>query len=164
MARIEAIGNMNDVKFAIRQLLKNPGFTTVAVLTLALGIGACTAMFSVVNGVLLRALPYDQPGQLVLLWEDPSGKGQDRNSVAGALFADWKEQSATMEMSAVRRVYLNLTGEGRPERLNVIRVSANYLQILRVQASLGRGFFPDEDQAGKDRVVVVIPPIRQRLN
>ena len=147
---------MNDLRFGLRMLAKNPGFTTVAVLTLALGTGACTAIFSVVNGVLLQALPYDQPGQLVQLWEDPSGKGQDRNSVAGAQFADWKEQITTMEsISVVRRVNLNLTGAGRPERLSVHQVSASYLSILRLRPFLGRGFLPDEDQPGKDRVVVL---------
>lgn len=147
---------MPDLKFAFRQLLKNPGFTAVAVLTLALGIGACTAIFSLVNNVLLRALPYDQPGQLVQLWEDPSGKGRDQNSVAGAQFADWKEQVSTMEnISVIRRVNFNLTGEGRPERLNVHQVSASYLRILRVPPFLGRGFQPDEDQPGRDRVVVL---------
>ncbi|MBI5383192.1 MAG: ABC transporter permease [Verrucomicrobia bacterium] len=147
---------LQDIRFGLRMLWKNPGFATVAVLTLALGIGACTAIFSLVNGVLLRALPYDQPGQLVQLWEDPSGKGQDRNSVAGAQFADWKEQVTSMEgISVVRRVNLNLTGEGRPERLSVHKVSADYLQILRLQPFLGRGFLPDEDQPGKDRVVVL---------
>jgi len=147
---------MNDLKFAFRQLWKNPGFTAVAVFTLALGIGACTAIFSIVNSVLLRALPYDQPDQLVQLWEDPSGKGQDRNSVAGAQFADWKDQITTMEnISVVRRVSLNLTGEGRPERLSVHQVSASYLSILRVRPFLGRGFLPDEDQPGKDKVVIL---------
>jgi len=145
-----------DLGFAWRLLRKNPGFTTVAVLTLALGIGACTAIFSIVNGVLLRALPYDQPGQLVQLWEDPSGKGREQNSVAGGEFADWKEQTTTMEsISVIRRVNLNLTGEGRPERLSVHKVSASYLQILRVRPFLGRDFLPDEEQPGKDRVVVL---------
>jgi predicted permease len=152
-----------DLRFGVRMLRKNPGFTVVAVLTLALGIGSCTAIFSVVNGVLLRALPYEQPGQLVHLWEDPSGKGRDKNSVAGAQFADWKEQSATMEsLSAIRRVNLNLTGEGRPERLGVHRVSAGYLQILRVSPAFGRGFLPDEDQPGKDKVVVLTHQLWQR--
>jgi predicted permease len=147
---------LQDIRFGLRMLRKNPGFTTVAVLTLALGIGACTAIFSVVNGVLLKALPYDQPGQLVQLWEDPSGKGREWNSVAGAQFADWKEQTTMMEgISVIRRVNLNLTGEVRPERLSVHKVSANYLQILRMRPFLGRGFLPDEDQPGKDRVVVL---------
>jgi predicted permease len=147
---------MNDLRFAFRQLVKSPGFTAVVVLTLALGIGACTAIFSVVDGVLLRALPYDRPEQLVQLWEDPSGKGRDKNSVAGAQFADWKEQSSTMEsLSVVCRVNLNLTGEGRPESLNVLKVSASYLQILRVSPPVGRGFLPDEDQPGNANVVVL---------
>lgn len=154
---------IQDARYGLRMLAKNPGFTAVAVLTLALGIGACTAIFSVVNSVLLRALPYDHPGQLVQLWEDPSGKGQDRNSVAGSQFADWKEQSATMEnISAVRRVNLNLTGEGRPERLNVLQVSAGYLQALRVQPFLGRGFLPGEDQPGKEKVVILTDQLWQR--
>jgi len=147
---------LQDLRFGLRMLAKNPGFTAVAVLTLALGIGACTAIFSVVNRVLLQALPYDQPGQLVQLWEDPSGKGQDRNSVAGGEFADWREQITTMEnISVLRRVNLNLTGEGLPERLSVHQVSASYLSILRLRPFLGRGFLPDEDQPGKDKVVVL---------
>ena len=82
---------MNDLKFAFRQLLKNPGFTAVAVLTLALGIGANTAVFSVADAVLLKALPYDGPGQLVQVWEAPQpGK---RNSVAPGAFLDWKEHA-----------------------------------------------------------------------
>lgn len=154
---------MNDLKFAFRQLRKNPGFAVVAVLTLALGIGGCTTIFTVVNGVLLRALPYNQPEQLVQLWEDPSGKGQDKNSVAGAQFTDWKEQSTTMEnISAVRRINLNLTGEDRPERLSVLMVSASYFQILRMFPSIGRGFLPDEDQSGKANVVVLTQQLWQR--
>src|SRR5437899_7996102 len=82
---------MNDLKFAFRQLLKNPGFTAVSVLTLALGIGANTAIFSVVNGVLLKPLPYLQPGQLVNLWEDSTGTGLGRQHVAGGVFLAWKE-------------------------------------------------------------------------
>ena len=83
---------MNDLKFAFRQLLKNPGFTAVAVLTLGLGSGANTAIFSVVNGVLLKPLPYERPGQLVHLWEDASGTGQSQTHIAGGTFLDWKEQ------------------------------------------------------------------------
>ena len=153
----------HDMRFGLRQLCKSPGFTIVAVLTLALGIGACTAIFSIVNSVVLHPLPYDQPDRLVQLWEDPSGKGLDRNSVAGGQFADWKEQITTLEdVSAIRRVNLNLTGEGRPERLTVLQVSAAYLRILRMRPILGRCFLPDEDQAGKDKVVVLSHQLWQR--
>ncbi len=153
----------NDIKFAIRQLRKSPGFTTVVVLILALGIGATTTIFSVVNSVLLHTLPYDQPDQLVQLWEDPSGQGQARYSVGARLFADWKEQITMMEdISAVRRTHLNLTGEDRPERLSVHQVSASYLSILRVQPFIGRGFLSDEEQLGSDKVVVLTHQLWQQ--
>lgn len=156
-------GWKQDFSFACRMMSRNPGFTATAVLTLALGIGACTAIFSLVNGVLLRALPYEEPERLVMLWEDPSGKGQNRNSVAGAQFADWKEQNNVMEnLSVIRRVSRNLTGTGRPERLNALQVSANYLSIFRVSPFLGRGFLPEEDQPGKEKVVVLSHRFWQR--
>src|SRR6266404_6810742 len=141
---------MNDLRFAFRQLLKNPGFTAVAVLTLAVGMGANSAIFSLVNGVILKPLPYDEPGQLVHLWEDRTGKGQDRSHIAGGVFIDWKENCTSFEgMSVIQDgVDMNLTGEERPERLNGRRVSAAFLDILRVRPVLGRGFLPDEEEAG----------------
>src|SRR5262245_41462373 len=129
----------NDLKFAFRQLLKNPGFTTVAVLTLGLGIGATTAIFSLINGVLLEPLPYEQPGQLVHLWEmRPDGQSGD---VSTGAFMDWREYSESFEgVSSVRGAAANLTGTGRPERISGLRVSANFLSILREQPQIGRGF------------------------
>src|SRR5262245_37153824 len=107
---------MNDLKFASRQLLKNPGFTAVAVLTLALGIGANTAIFSVVNGVLLKPLPYEDPGRLVQIFEEPS-KGS-RNAVSGGAFKDWKEHGTSLEeISVISGADMNLTGGERPERV-----------------------------------------------
>ncbi len=155
---------MNDLKFACRHLRKNPGFTAVLVLTLALGIGANTAIFSVINAVLLRALPYDQPGQLVQLWEDDlGGKGQGRNTVSGPAFADWKEQNTVLEcLSAYAPVALNFSGEGHPERVRGLRVSAGYLQVFRVHPILGRGFLADEDQPGKDKVALLTHGLWQR--
>ncbi len=125
---------MNDLKFAFRQLLKNPGFTAVAVLTLALGIGANTAIFSVVNGVLLKPLPH----------------------VAGGVFLAWKEQSTVFEnLSVSYLTAMNLMGDNPPERIAGAAVSANYLQILRAKPVIGRVFLPDEDKAGQDKVVVL---------
>ena len=103
-----------DLRFGVRMLLKHPGFTAVAVLILALGIGANTAIFSVVNAVLLRPLPYDQPGQLVQLWEDP-GSGTRRNMAAPGAFLDWQENSTSFEsMSVLSSTNLNLTGASDP--------------------------------------------------
>ena len=150
---------MQDLRYATRMLMKHPGFTAVAVLTLALGIGANTAIFSVINGVLLKPLPYDQPGQLVMVWEDQQGDGTGKNSAAGGVFLDWKQQSRSFEALSV--IYglgtaMNLTGGDQPERLHGWQVSASILRILRVPPLLGRGFAPDADQLGHDNKVVVI--------
>ncbi len=153
---------MNDLKFAFRQLLKNPGFTAVAVLTLALGIGATTAIFSLVNGVLLNPLPYEQPGQLVNLWEKrPNGNAGD---VSPGAFMDWREHGASFEgVSSVRDAAANFTGTGQPERINGLRVSANFLSILREQPAIGRGFLPEEERpGGGDKVVVLSHGLWQR--
>src|ERR1041384_6370460 len=92
---------MNDFKFAFRQLLKNPGFTAVAVLTLALGIGANTAIFSIINGVLLKPLPYPQPEQLVTLWERSPERGIEHDRVSGPDYLDWRAQNTVFsEMAA----------------------------------------------------------------
>jgi predicted permease len=152
---------MNDVKFAFRQLLKNPGFTAVAVLTLALGTGANTAIFSVVNAVLLKPLPYEQPGQLVQLFEAPRPGRQ--NAVSPGVFLDWREQGTSFEgLAAYNSVVLNFTGAGEPERLNGLRMSANGLHLLRARPVLGRAFAPDEDQPGKEKVIVLSHQLWQR--
>jgi len=152
---------MNDLRFALRQLLKNPGFTAVAVLTLALGIGANTAIFSIVNGVLLKPLPYDQPGQLVQVWEAP-GPGR-RMYVSPGAFLDWRQHGSAFEaLSLANDTDRNLTGDGDPERVSGLAMSASGLQILRAQPFLGRTFAPDEDQPGKDNVVVLTHGFWQR--
>ena len=145
---------MNDLRFALRQLLKNPGFTAVAVLTLALGIGATTAVFSIVDAVLLKPLPYDEPGQLVQVWEAP-GLGQ-RNWASPGAFRDWKEHGTVFEeLSLLDSREVNFTGGGEPERVSGLAMSASGLSILRVRPVLGRIFAADDDQAGKDQVVVL---------
>ena len=105
---------IQDLRYGLQMLLKNPGFTTVAVLTLALGIGANTAIFSVVNTMLLKPLPYEEPGQLVQLFEAPEPGGQ--NSVSPGVFLDWREQGTSFEgFAAYNNVVLNFTGAGEPE-------------------------------------------------
>jgi predicted permease len=152
-----------DLRFGVRMLLKHPGFTAVAVLTLALGIGANTAIFSVVNTVLLKPLPYNQPGQIVQIWEDP-GSGPRRNNVSPGAFHDWRENSASFEgLSLLSNVNLNLIGAGEPERLSGVQMSPSGLEdVLRTRLMLGRAFAPDENQPGKDKVVVLTSELWQR--
>ena len=141
-----------DVRYGARQLRKNPGFTAVAVLTLAFGIGANTAIFSVVNSVLLRPLPYEEPGELVAAWEAP--RPGERNSVSPGAFLDWREHAEVFDsLSVVDETEKNLTGKGDPEK--GIAMSASGLDMLRLHPVLGRTFFPQEDQPGNNKVVVL---------
>jgi len=137
---------MNDLKFAFRQLLKNPGFAAVAALTLALGIGANTAMFSLVNGVLLKPLPYPDSDRLVSLSENQREQGQDFVALTAPGFTDWRTQSTVFEdLAAYQPGGFDLTGTGDPARLSGIRASASLFPLLRVQPELGRGFTEAED-------------------
>ena len=143
-----------DVRYGIRSLLRAPGFTAVAVLTLALGIGANTAIFSFVDGVLLRPLPYPNPERILLIWEKPPGGG---NNVVSALnYLDWKQQSTVFEhIAASTGGSVTLTGRGDPQLIRTGRVAASYFDVFGVKAAIGRTFAPDEDQPGKERVVVM---------
>src|SRR4051812_29137100 len=150
-----------DIGFALRTLAKSRGFTIVAVLTLALGIGATTAMFSVVNALILRPLHYESPGQLVQVFEMPRPGSQ--NSVSPGIFTDWCTQTTLFEgFAGYTGADLNLTGVGEPVRISGVRMSANALQLLRAKPVLGRVFAPDEDQAGKDKVIVLTHQLWQR--
>src|SRR5271157_1623777 len=154
-----------DVKYALRVLGKNPGFTAVAVLTMALGIGASTAVFSVVNAVLLRPLPFRQPDRLMMVWENWQKRGgDDRTVVSHRNFADWKAASRSFEHMTV------FTGDGvrwwvgsEPVMIRGAQVSGGFFQELGVQPFLGRGFLPDEERAGAPRVTVLSYGLWQRL-
>src|SRR5205823_6175164 len=130
---------LQDLRFGVRMLLKNPGFTTVAVLTLALGIGANTAIFSVVNAVLLRALPFKQPDRLVTVWERNPKQGYDQNVAAPATFLDWKTQSKSFEQLAMFSTVhgYNLTGTDEPVRVNGYSITANLFETLGVHPIIG---------------------------
>jgi len=145
-----------DVQYGVRLLLKNPGFTIVAVVALALGIGANSAIFSVVNTVVLRPFPYKNPDQLVVVWEDATQVGFPRNTPSPANFLDWRQQATVFQdLGAMAPRSFNLTGEGEPERLDGRRVSSYLFSLLGVEPQLGRNFLPEEDQPGKGHVVIL---------
>src|SRR3954469_20656023 len=131
-----------DLKFSLRQLAKAPSFTAIAILTLALGIGACTAMFSVVNSVLLRPIAYPQSDQLVIVRESYPPE-YPVFSVSPPNFRDWETQNTVFTgMYAQRNSNLNLTGRGEPSRVFALHVTARYFEVLRAQPMLGRGIGP----------------------
>ena len=141
---------LQNLRYTIRALRKSPGFTAVAVITLALGIGANTAIFSVVNAVLLRPLPYKDDGRLVVILN----KG--RNPVAPANFIDWRSQSQSFsQMGAAEYWTPNLTGTDNPEKLWALHVTPDIFPMLGVQPLLGRVFLPEEQDAGKEHEVVL---------
>src|SRR4029077_1761596 len=150
-----APSDMNDLKLAFRQLRKSPGFTLVAVLTLALGIGANTAIFSIVNAVLLRPLPYPDANRIVVLNES-SGTGQDY-SVALPDYFDWRNDNTIFEhLAATHKESRNLSGiRGRdPERVSCASVRRNFFSIIGLAPEIGRTFSEDEDKVGAPPVVI----------
>jgi putative ABC transport system permease protein len=143
-----------DLRYGMRQLLRSPGFTAVAIITLALGIGANTAIFSFVDAVLLKPLPYPHPERIVSVWEKPPGG--DRNGISTLNFLDWKRQNHCFQfLSAVEWDTVTWTGSGEPQQINVQEVSASYFNVLGVGATLGRTFAPGDDQPGNDQEVVL---------
>jgi len=150
-----------DIRYGIRTLIKNPGFSAVAILTLALGIGATSAMFSVVNGVLLRPLPYPHPDSLVRVHEILQRFG--RFAVAPASFLDWRQQNTVFEhIAAFTSTGATLQTAGGPERVQGALVSWDVFDLLQVTPALGRTFRPDEDVRGKDAVIVLSHGLWQR--
>jgi len=154
-----------DIRFGYRMLRKAPGFTVVAVIVLALGIGANTAIFSVVNSVLLRPLPFQDPDHLVQVWHVPPQKsfpGVSKFSVSPANYLDWASQNHSFEgMAIYGYANYNLTGKGEPESISAIRVSPEFFSVLRARPLLGRTFAPEENQAGHGQVVVLSQPFWQ---
>jgi predicted permease len=152
-------GLIQDLRYAIRQLRKSPGFTATAVVTLALGIGANTAIFSVVNGALLRPLAFREPNRLVHVWHVPPAKcfpGMTTFSVSAANYLDWQSQNQVFENMAIYTYHgFTLTGGEKPEQVDASAVSSNFFETLGVQPMLGHVFSPQEDQPGRSNVVVL---------
>ncbi|HEU4434971.1 MAG TPA: ABC transporter permease [Pyrinomonadaceae bacterium] len=147
-----------DIRYALRALLRHPGFTAVAVITLALGIGANTAIFSVVHGVLLAPLPYPESDRLVSLRQSNvmSNVAQPDAQISPGNFLEWQRQSTTFSsVAAYRTVSFNLTGDGNPERLLAGRVSSGLFTLLGVQPVWGRDFVAEEDRPGSEKVVII---------
>ncbi len=155
---------IQDLRHALRLLRRSPGFATVAILTLALGIGATTAIFSVVNGVVLRPLPYGEPDRLYMVWEDKQLRGGPATEWTGrATFRDWRERNRAFEgMAAVNGWAPTLTGGDRPESLVGALVSPGYFSVLGRSPARGRGFAAEEEIPGAGNVVVLSHEIWQR--
>lgn len=156
---------MLGLKYAFRSLARTPGFTAVTLLTVALGVGANTAIFSIVHGVLLRPLPFREPDRLVTLWElapDDAGVPHRWRTTAANYF-DWEAQAKTFEnMALFSSAGLNWTGDGEPEELLGARVSASYFEVLGIEPILGRTFSPEETVPGRNRVVLLSHGLWQR--
>ncbi|HEV3254237.1 MAG TPA: ABC transporter permease [Candidatus Acidoferrales bacterium] len=145
-----------DLRYGLRMLAKSPGFAAVAVLTLALGIGANTAIFSVVNAVLLRPLPFPDSDRIVMVWELDPNREVTRGIASPAEFLDWRKQNHVFShISAWRAWFYNLTGNGEPEQVLGIRASYDFFDVLGVHPALGRAFLPEEETPGRDQVVVI---------
>ncbi len=151
-----------DMRYGARMLLKSPGFTVVAVLTLALGIGANTAIFSVVNFVLLRPLEYANSDQLVMVWERNTKKGWNESPTSFADFVDFRDNAKSVELVAFTDTNFNLTGGDQPERVAGLRVSANLFSLLGVNPARGRWFAPEEDKPGAGHVLILSYGLWQR--
>jgi putative ABC transport system permease protein len=169
---------IQDARHALRSLRKTPAFTVVAVLTLALGLGMNTAVFSVVNAVVIRTLPYQEPDRLISLWEEYTTQGPNRFSSSGsnaggaggprrttvsvANLLDYRQSRAFTGLAGFAYSQQNLTGDGAPERLLGEAVTANYFGLLGVQPEQGRAFLPEEDSPDASPVVVITHDFRWR--
>ncbi|HVG21656.1 MAG TPA: ABC transporter permease, partial [Blastocatellia bacterium] len=155
---------LQDVRYSIRMMLKSRGFTAAAVIALALGIGANTAIFSVVNAVLLRPLPYPDPQRVVTVWQNLRARGgPDQEFTSPADFNDWREQSQSFDhMAAVINWGPTLTGRAEPEQLRGAAVSYDMFSVLGVEPSLGRSFTKEEDRQGAERVVILSDALWRR--
>ena len=153
---------LGDLRYALRLLRKTPVFTIAALGTLALGIGANTTIFSLVQTMLLRPLPYQNPDQVVMVWEDRTAAGFPRSVPAPGNYQDWRAMNRSFtDMAATAFAFANVTGDGSPEIVLGRRVTANFFSVLGVQPVIGRAFTESDDSSGA-RVVVISHALWQR--
>ncbi len=154
---------LQDLKYGVRMLAKSPGFTIIAVLTLALGIGANTAIFSVINATLLARLPYSQPDRIVMVWEHHPSRGFSHNSVSPGNFLHWQDANTVFDqMAAFVDIRADLTGTGEPEQIPGQAVTPNLFSLLGINAQLGRTFVAEEGHPGNDDVALLSHGLWQR--
>jgi putative ABC transport system permease protein len=145
----------HSLRYAFRQFRHNPGFFVIAIAALALGIGANTAIFSAVEALLIRPLPYGDPGRLVIVWEDSSAIGFAHNTPAPANYVDWRGQNQVFtDMAALRYETANITGDQAPEMVLGGDVTANFFDVLQILPFLGRPWTRQEDVAKSKSVVI----------
>lgn len=138
-----------DLRHGLRLLRKSPAFTLIAIVTLALGIGANTAIFSMVDAVIVRALPFADPDRIVMVWEDSSFAGFPRNTPAPGNYTDWRRMNRSfVDMAATRGATASLTGDGSPEQVAGRAVTPSFFSVLGTQPLLGRAITDDEDRTG----------------
>ncbi len=154
---------MGDIRYALRNLLRRPTFTLIAVVTLALGIGANTAIFSAINALLLKPLPFPELDRVVAVWDKLPSRGVMHNEVAVANYLDWQSQTQSFEQLGLYRWWsANLTGIDPPERIQGFLVTANFLDVTGIKPIMGRSFSPEENQPGKDQVAIITHSLWQR--
>ena len=154
---------MGDIRYALRNLLRRPTFTLIAVVTLALGIGANTAIFSAINALLLKPLPFPELNRVVAVWDKLPSRGVLHNEVTVANYLDWQSQTQSFDQLALYRWWsANLTGIDPPERIQGFLVTANFLDATGMKPIMGRNFTPEENQPGKDQVAIITHSLWQR--
>jgi len=147
---------MTSLRQTIRSLLLTPGFTVVVLATLAIAIGANSAIFSVLNGVVLKPLPYEDSDQLVMVWESNPSQGLDQEPTSGATFSDWRERASTFQaMAAYSYRGFTLMLDDMPVRIASAQVTPSLFTVLRTQPQLGRTFRPEEERPGNERLVIL---------
>ena len=154
---------VSDIRYAVRNLIKRPGFTAIAILTLAIGIGANTTIFSAVNALLLKPLPFPELDRVIAIWDEDPARGYTHNEVAFANYVDWRDQSQSFEKLALFRWWsANVTGIDSPERIQGMLVTANFFDVTGTKPLMGRGFYEHENQPGNASVAVITHSLWQR--